>query len=167
MHGQIQGAGQKPRELRRRVMLRARLRALTGWSDGCILNVSSHGLLINAPASAVAGDVIELWHGEHVIIASIIWRKGTRAGLRSDDRIPVEDIMALSRAPMLQLTAQQWPSADRRKRPRQRRDSRLVGRAMEFAGLAVAAILLAGGALAMVEAAFARPLAAVRSALGG
>jgi hypothetical protein len=39
------------------------------------------------------------------------------------------------------------------------------GRAIEFAGVAFVAMSLAGAALTMVEAAFARPIAAVQAAL--
>ncbi len=146
-------------------MLRARLRGLSGWSDACILNVSSRGLLVNAPAPGVAGNRIELWHGEHVIVATIVWRKGTRAGLRSEGRIPVEEIMALSRAPMLQLTAQPWPGVERRKTQRPRLESRQFGRILEFAGVLLVALVLVAGAQAMVQSAFARPLAAIEAAL--
>ena len=150
-------------------MLRARLRASSGWSDACILNVSSHGLLINATTAGAAatGSMIELWHGEHLIVAEVVWRKGMRAGLRTDQRVPVEEIMAIGNAPALQLTASDWPRADRRKRPRSHDESRLRSRAIEFAGVAAIAVSLAIALLSMVEAAFAKPLAMVQTALGG
>ena len=88
---------QRPRELRRRVMVRARMRAQSGWSDACILNVSSRGMLINASAPAVQGSTIEVWHGEHLIVATVMWRNGTRAGLHANERIPVEEILALAK----------------------------------------------------------------------
>ena len=141
----------------------------SGWTDACILNVSSHGLLINATVAGApaTGSMIELRHGDHVIAGEIIWRKGTRAGLRTDQRVPVEEIMALGTASALQLTAGEWPRAERRKRPRSHDESRLRSRAIEFAGVALIAASLAGAVFSMVEAAFARPLAAVQSALGG
>jgi hypothetical protein len=150
-------------------MIRTRVRASSGWTDACILNVSSRGLLINASTAGVAptGSTIELWHGEHVIGAEVVWRKGGRAGLRSEQRVPVEEIMALGKAPALQLTAAEWPPAERRKRPRSHEESRLRSRAMEFAGIAAIASCLAVSALAMVEQAFAQPLALVERALGG
>ena len=130
--------------------------------------MSSRGLLINAGAAAALADGnIEVWHGEHLIAATIVWRKGTRAGLRADAWVPVDDILAISQAPSLQLTAAQWPAVERRKRPRSHDDSRSRARAMEFAGIAVIAVSLAGGALMMVGHAFARPLGYVEAALGG
>lgn len=161
---------QRPRELRRRVMLRARIRAGAVWNDTCILNVSSRGLMINASTAAHAqkGSKIELRHGDHVILAEVVWRDGRRAGLRSDERVPVEEIMALSNAPSLQLTAAgQWPDVDRRRRPRRQVDSRTRSRAIEFAGVAAVAVCLSGAAFVLVDQAFARPMAYVEAALGG
>ena len=96
---------------------------MCGWSDACILNVSSRGLMINAPAAAAAqGHTIELWHGDRVIVATVVWRR-PRAGLQTEDRVPVDDILALSSATTLQLTAAPWPAVDRRKQPRAEDDS--------------------------------------------
>ena len=144
------------------------MRTNWGWSDACILNVSSRGLLINAgAAAALADDSIEVWHGEHVIVATIVWRRGTRAGLRADGRVPVDDILVISQAPSLQLTAAQWPAIERRKRPRSHDDSRVCGRLIEFAGIAAIAVSLAAGTFMMVEQAFAKPLDYVEAALNG
>jgi hypothetical protein len=158
----------KPRELRRRVILPARLRMGAHWSDACILNVSSRGLMIQASRAAPEGSVIELWKGDYVIVARVVWRKGVRAGLCSDDRVPVEEIMSLVQSPGLQLTASTGrPPCERRKRPRTHEESRIRARMMEFATVAVIAASLAGTAFAMLEQAFARPLAMVSAALGG
>src|SRR3954454_9192980 len=99
----------RPRELRRRVMLQARMRTGVTWSDAYILNVSSRGLLINFSRSVLQGSTVELWHGDHVIVARVVWRKGTRAGLRAEDRVPIEEIVPIGQTPRLQLTAGEWP----------------------------------------------------------
>lgn len=157
----------KSRELRTRVVLPARIRSDSGWSDACILNLSSRGLLINSGGPAAEGSVVELRHGDHVIVARVIWREGSRTGLRTQDRVPVEDIVTGKQAQAVQLTAPQWPAADRRKQPRTHEQSRMRSRALEFAGVAVTGGFLAAAVLSMVEQAFARPLATVQSALGG
>jgi len=137
------------------------------WSDACILNISSRGLMIQASRAAPEGSIIELWKGDRVIVATVVWRKGVRAGLRSEDRLPVEEIMSLAQTPGLQLTAATGRAPyDRRKRPRTHEDSRSRARMMEFASVAVIAASLAGVAVVMVEQAFARPLAMVSAALG-
>ena len=137
------------------------------WSDACILNISSRGLMIQASRAAPEGSVIELWKGDYVIVARVVWRKGVRAGLQSEDRVPVEEMMSLAQAPGLQLTARPArPPYERRRRPRTNEDSRIRGRMIEFASAVLIATTFAGFAYTLVEQALARPLAAVRSALG-
>jgi hypothetical protein len=158
---------QRPRELRRRVVLPARIRHGASWSDACILNMSSRGLLINTSRPAPAGTEIELRRGDHMIVARVMWRDGAKAGLQADDRLPVEDIMTFGQAQGLQLTAG-GERFERRVQPRlgdQRH--RWRARALEFAGVVVAGASLASAAVLLVEEAFARPLAAVQAALGG
>ena len=110
------------------------------------------------------GREVELRRGEHMIVARVVWRDGARAGLRCDERVPVEEIVMLGHAPALQLTA---TNGERRRHPRPEVSSRLRGRAIEFAGLLAIIAALAGAGVSMVGAAFARPLAAVALALGG
>ena len=155
----------KSRELRRRVLLPARLRTPSGWADACILNVSSRGMLIHAGKGlADQGSVVELRHQELAIVARVVWRDGARVGLSADDRVPVEEIMSLSQSPALQLTAAA-PAAERRKQPRTDDDSRIRGRALEFAAAVVVAVIMSGGLFVMVEEALARPIAYVEAAL--
>lgn len=156
----------RPRELRRRVLVPARVRTVAGWADACILNVSSRGLLIHSKGPAQTGSVIELRHGPYAIVARVAWRDGSRFGLSAEDRVPVDEILTLSQSPSLQLTAGHPPGAERRRQPRSHEDSRLAGRAFEFASLAVIAVSLSAGVLLMVLDAFAAPLAAVQAALG-
>ena len=148
------------------MVLPARLRSGAAWTDACILNVSSRGMLIHTSRAIPQGSVVELRRGIYVIEARVMWRKGARTGLRAEDRVPVDDILLLGQSPALQLTAADPRFVERRTRPRpDRRDSRLRGRAFEFASVALIAAVLAAGAPAMVEQAMAKPIAAVRAAL--
>jgi len=142
------------------------MRASCGWSDASILNISSRGLQVNTTRAAVQGTTVEIWHGEHLIVARVVWRKGTRAGLQAEQRVPVEELMTLSHEPKLQLTAPSLPKLERRKRPRSHDESRFRSRAIEFAGLTIIVASLALGGFVMLQEAFARPLAYVRAALG-
>jgi len=157
----------KPRELRRRVMLPARMRTAAGWSDACILNVSSRGMLIHAGRPFVQGSLIELRHQQHVIVARVVWRDGSKAGLRAEERLPIEQILALSSSPGLQLTAGRYKGPERRRRPRTHEQSRHQSRLFEFASLVAVAVAAAWMAVSLVGAALARPLAAVQTALTG
>ena len=158
---------QRPRELRRRVVLPARLRTGAQWSDACILNISSRGMMIHSGRAGPEGTRVELRRGEHVIIARVMWSEGGRAGLRSDERLPVEEIMSLSHSSALQLVASGGDLVDRRKRPRPQPDNaRLRGRAFEFIGVGAVALTLALGIWGLAQEALARPLAAAAAALG-
>jgi hypothetical protein len=159
---------EKPRELRRRVKIQARVRATGGWADACILNLSSRGMMINAARpSTIQGNTIELWHGERLVVATVVWRKGTRAGLRSEQRVPVEEILAESSEPSLQLTAALQPAGYAPAKADSHDASRFHGRAIEFAGILIVGATLAASAFEMIQRAFALPLFAVRAALQG
>jgi hypothetical protein len=166
MFRQTSNSAERPRELRRRVVLPARMRHGGSWSDACILNVSSRGLLIHTSRQAPAGTEVELRRGDHVIVARIVWRDGAKVGLESEDRVPIEDIMTLGQSRAFQLTAGPVPF-ERRKAPRAHDHQRLRGRIMEFAGVVAVGASLAGAALILVEEAFARPLAMLQVALAG
>src|SRR5215213_7636016 len=97
--------GQRPRELRRRVLLPARIRTSAGWGDACILNISSRGLLIHSNGKASDDGVVELRHGPLVITARVAWRNGQRIGLASEERLPVDQIVTLGISPALELIA--------------------------------------------------------------
>jgi len=164
MSGRRPPRNQKPRELRRRVVVPARLRDGASWSDACILNISSRGLMIHTGRPVRCGSEVELCRGEHMIVARVVWRDGGRAGLRAKERVPIEEIVMSGHAAALQLAA---ANGERRRRPRPEDSSRLRGRAIEFAGLLAVVVMLAAGGISMVEAAFARPMAAVASTLAG
>jgi len=158
---------QRPRELRRRVVLPARMRMDSSWCDACILNISSRGLMIHVGGGAPNGDTVELRRGHHVIVARVVWRDGSRAGLHSDDRLPVEEILSLSQAPALQLTAD-VAFVDRRKQPRREHEySRWRARWFEFASVTMVGAGLAATVFSIVESALSKPMDAVRVALGG
>lgn len=140
----------------------ARLRHGASWSDTCILNISSRGLMIHTGRPVLKGAEVEVWRGDHMIVARVVWREGARAGLLAEDRVPVEEIITLGNAPALQLTAHR---AERRNRPRPEDFSRLRGRLIEFAGVVAIAVSLAGAGLTMVQAAFGQPLAIIEGAL--
>lgn len=156
------GSWHKPREVRRRVVVPARLRHGAAWTDACILNISSRGLMIHTGRQVLKGTQVEVRRGDHVIIARVVWRDGGRAGLRSEDRVRVEDIMTLGQLPAQRLTA---GPVERRKHPRPLEKSRLQGRAMEFGTVLAIGACLAVAGLSMVQA-FARPVAMVSAVLG-
>jgi hypothetical protein len=142
---------------------------LTGavWSDACILNISSRGLLIQSGRSTPQGSVVELRRGDQVIVARVVWRDGIRAGLRAEERLPVESILTLSQSASLRLTASSDRPVERRLDRRAHEESRHRARAFEFASIIVVSACLGATAFTMVEQALARPMAFVEAALKG
>ncbi|HKC03016.1 MAG TPA: PilZ domain-containing protein [Sphingomicrobium sp.] len=158
---------QKSRELRRRVVLPARFRTPAGWSEACILNISSRGLLIHAGRPVSEGVTIQIHHGDHLISGRVVWQRGSRFGLCVDEKLPVEHILTAGQAASLGLAAPCESPPERRHSPRHFEDSRLQSRTMQFVSIAVIASCLAGTLFAMVEQALAKPFAQVLAALGG
>jgi len=156
----------RPREWRRRVLLTARMRAGSGWDDIRILNVSSRGLLIQAPRLSGNAGTVELRHGDQTITARVVWRDGARFGLQADDRISIEQILAYGQSMTLQLPCA-TRSTERRQRFRAAAErNRLRGRALEFASVAVVVACIGLTLVTTVADVLARPMAAVRAALG-
>jgi hypothetical protein len=144
------------------VVVPARLRHGASWSDACILNISSRGLMIHTGRPVTRGSEVEIRRGDHVIVARVMWREGGKAGLQAEDRVPLEEIVTLGHSQAHQLTA---TSGERRKRTRPDDKSRLQARAIQFAGVAIIAASLASAGLFMVEEAFARPMALISASL--
>jgi hypothetical protein len=172
----IQGGGARvrkaasvePREERQKVMIKARMRSGVSWHDVCILNLSVHGVGIQAAEPPARGTYVEIRRGSQVIVARVAWAKGHRAGLRSQDAIfiqaVVNDIGSAASAPRLIGGT----PIERRSAPRtasQQDSSRLVGRAMEFACFGLVAAALAVTAFSSVEQALANPLSQISAAL--
>lgn len=159
---------QRPRELRRRVVIPARLRTGAQWTDACILNISSRGLLIRTARPVPEGSFVEVRKGDHAITARVAWRSGGRVGLHSDERLPVEEIMSSSSAQALRLVAEHGKFVERRRQPRARSDdARLRGRAIEFVGIGGLVLALALSIWGMAQQALAVPLERVEAALDG
>jgi hypothetical protein len=138
------------------------------WSDACILNISSRGLLIQTNRSAPQGSFVELRRGDHLIVARVVWRAGTRTGLSASERLPVEEILSLGQLSALGSSARFGEPAERRQTAREAHErSRLASRAMEFASVAMIAACLAGTAFALAGRVLARPIADVEAALRG
>ena len=113
------------------------------------------------------GSRVELRRGEHVIVARVMWRDGSRLGLQTDDRVPVEEIMSAGLAKSVQLVASEGSLIERRKRPRQDPDrARSQGRLLEFTVAIATAAIIVGCGWGIVHQALAKPLATVHATLG-
>jgi hypothetical protein len=158
----------RARELRRRVVARARVRAGAQWGDACILNISSRGLLILTARPIFEGSTVEVLKGDHLMIARVVWTSAGRSGLRSNELLPVEEILSLDQGRSLQLIASNGVLHDRRRGLRRAPvDSRTRGRLLEFLAVGAIAASLAAGTWVMAQHALTKPLARAEAALGG
>ena len=88
----------KPREERKTIFVRARLRSDQGWSDVTIANVSSRGLMLQSAAGLRRNDFVEVRYRHVCIVGRIVWAGGARCGVRTQDRIDIAEL--LSQAPV-------------------------------------------------------------------
>ena len=159
----------KPREPRRKALIKARMRVGATWRDVCILDISPRGLGLQAASPPDKGGYIEVRRGRHVIVARVVWTNKHRFGVRAQDRLPIEQIIAepdKSQAPSASVTE---IVADRRSAPRpasvRHEQSRMASRTMEFAWFAVIGISVATIAFGAVEERLGRPISRISTAL--
>ncbi len=161
----------KQREARNKVMLPVRIRQDSGWGDACIRNVSSRGLMLQIEDAPPKGSFIEIRRQNVVIVGQVRWSRGDCCGLRSQDRIPVAELMtngAVSQKPRFDdagfverrtaarvLSPHEIAEASRMK-------SVLFQRATFIAGAVIAALVLASLLFDVLN----RPMAMIAAKLG-
>ena len=160
----------KHREERQKVMVRARMRSGVSWHDVCVLNLSPHGVGIQAAEPPERGSYVEIRRGKQTIVARVVWAKGHRAGLRSQDVIFIPAFIADLGRPEAQVSAIASSGfVERRQSPRSARrrfeNSRLLARAAQFACLVLFGGAAAYTAFGAVEQALAQPLSQIGDAL--
>ena len=155
------------REPRHDVDLPARLRGDESWSDVCIRNVSSRGLMLLIDNPPPRGTYIEVRRGSAVVIGRVMWTGDGRCGLRTRNRISVAELTLANAAPRDVKAG----GGDRRAQARTHRPdeaaarSAALGRTMQFAAT-IALILAAGGFIAHSSyGLLAKPSAAIARAL--
>lgn len=84
----------KTREPRRKVLVRARMRLGADWGDVTIHNMSSRGLLATSETPCRRGTIVEIRRVHHVIIGRVVWQSGAYFGLRTQDRIDMDGLVA-------------------------------------------------------------------------
>ena len=147
------------------------MRIGAAWSDACILNISTRGLMIQSAAPPPPGAYLELRRGARIIIARVMWSKHHRSGLSTQDPLEVEAIIDQPDGAGEPISDHSVaaPELDRRAiaraHDRALQRSRQWSRAFQF--LCVALLGLAGCVIAFgaVEKLFARPLAIIAQGL--
>jgi len=93
-----------PREARESVLFPVRVRDDDHWSDGRIRNISSRGVMLEMDEPPPRGSFIEIRRGDIIIVGQVRWSSGTRCGLRTQDRVPLERLGHHSAAPRHHFT---------------------------------------------------------------
>ena len=142
------------------------MRAGATWSDACILNMSSHGMLVHAPSAPSRGSYLEIRRGGFVIVARVVWANDNRFGVQTQDVVPADDMVRNPDGAVRTPSRDATGFVERRAIPRQSHEaSRWRARALEFG-----TFVLMGGIAAMLTLStmgelLARPLALVETAL--
>jgi hypothetical protein len=159
----------KPRQDRRRVLIPARMKQGVSWTDVCIRNLSSRGLLLQGRCPPRPGTYVEVRRGNHIIVARVIWTKELEFGAQTQDLLSMEQII---RAPE-QATSAANPAGghtERRAAPRpspnrSHEASRQLSSLMQYGFMIAVSVSLAAAAVAAVRNAVASPLSIVAANL--
>lgn len=155
------GASVKAREQRLKTLIRARMRFGGAWSDVAILNLSAHGAGLQCADPPPRGTYVELRRGSQVIIARVAWSDGHRLGVRSQDPLAIEAIIAEPSAAAAAPAGADAPVVERRAAPRTNLNherSRTRARWAEFAVLAIFGIAAGVSLYGAVADALSTPL---------
>ena len=158
----------RPREARRRVLLDARLRHDSGWSDARILDISTFGLMAITADAPRRGAYVEINRGAHRIVARVVWAKDGRFGARVQDAIAVESMTSGVGAVLVSPVD---PDRERRLRPRgerpeeRRQRSRRWSRRIEFLAVGALGFAAAGLAFESVRQTLSKPFATMERKL--
>ncbi len=159
----------KPREPRKKVMIKARMRVGSAWRDACILDLSSRGLMIQSSDPLPGGSYLELRRGRHIIVARVMWSRDRRCGLLSQDPLPTDAIISEpdhSTGPLPTPPAERRRPRERSARPVNAEQSQWWGRSFQFVAVVIAGAGFATLGYGAVANALTAPMAAVEQALG-
>ena len=168
------GTGLKQRERRIGVVIASRMRVEDRWTDVSIRNISAHGLLIAAADPPARGSYVEIRRGTQIIVARSVWADGHYCGLRSQETLPVQQIIGeprLAKRPAVAIDR----TADRRRDDRRTSAAAIVDRqarshrfsaAFQFVVVASVAIAVSGWGALSVYGLLADPVRSVERALG-
>ena len=164
----------KPREARRKALVRGRMRLGATWRDVNILNISSRGLLLHAAPPPERGTYVEVRRGPHVIVARVVWSSQERFGVQSQDPLRVDDIISeAGQSTGASAKALESPAGgERRAAPRERpglanrhERSRQASRMAEFICLSAFGAILAAIVFDAVAEGLGRPISQLSGAL--
>ena len=145
------------------------MRSGASWSDACILDISSRGMLVRASNVPSRGSYLEIRRGSYVIVARVVWANADRFGVQTQELVPTADLINNPDRPATSPKADDASLVERRSsaRPTASRfeASRWRARALEFCAFASIGAAGAMAALGAVDELLAKPLGLVETAL--
>lgn len=159
----------KSREPRQTVLIPAQIRGDSAWSEVCIRNVSSQGMMLEMSRPPAPGCYVELRRANVVVVARVMWAEADRCGLRTQAKV---DLGALA-GTKEQASRPPGHAQGGSERTKHRSDhlirtadmARHVALGMQFACGAIFGGTLAILLSTMAYQAVARPFSAIREAL--
>ncbi|WP_221364228.1 PilZ domain-containing protein [Sphingomonas jinjuensis] len=167
-------SGLRPREPRVKVVVPCRMNVNGAWSDACIHNVSSRGLLVaGAKGAPAVGSYVDIRRGSLVMIGRVMWQKDRFFGVRVQDKVNARALVAEPRGRRKASRDGSEVSRSARALAHEGNVARRVERSRAIAAAFQSSLLVLGGggaavfvALEVYEA-LAAPMETVRQAMGG
>ena len=153
------------REPRRKVTIRASMRAEGPPLDVCVRDISSRGLMIQTRTPPPRGTYVQIECAGHEIVGIVVWRREHRFGVNTCERIDAS-ALARERRPRI-ATPKPSGGVAKAVSARVTPQGRMFAQRMEFAVVATFAVVLVGALGAVAFETLSRPIAAVSAALGG
>lgn len=158
----------KPRELRHKVLIDARLRHDRGWADARILNLSRRGLMVRTRDAPPRGSYVEIHRGEYRIVARVVWTSGGRFGARTQDVLSIEAMTGGCAPPEPANRDNERRRVLRAETVGERHErSRRWGRRAQMVAVTAFSCLAAFLSFDLVRDTLSRPLRLVEARLGG
>lgn len=164
----------KAREPRHPVMVQARMRSGSEWSDVIIHNVSRRGMMLRAAKPPMRGSYVEVRKATMTIIGRAVWVNGQRFGIRTQDVIDMPALLDHAAHQLGAAIGLTPPAGERRNAPRaatitpaqaaeRNRQRAAIG---QFALIAVVGGVAAWFVADSVHNMLTAPFDAIRSAMG-
>ncbi len=153
---------QKNREPRTKVLTPVRMRCGARWSNVNVVDLSSRGLGLHADDPPDRGSYVELRRGGNlVIVGQVMWSRGARFGLRTQDQVWLDGLLNGTAAAAAAQAAPDEEWRERRRAPRPDGGSewsRIRGRMMQHGFVTAASLCATVLAGIMINESFAQPL---------
>jgi hypothetical protein len=154
------------------VLVPCRINVGATWSDACVHEVAPKTIVISSKAAMNVGSYVDVRRGTLIIIGRVIWVRGDRIGIRTQDSVSAAMLVnepRLTERPVTATSERRGPARDRvaLSPAMQAERSRRVSSALQFAALTAAT---GGGAYLLASqlyVALSVPFARISAALGG